>query len=90
VLRRPFTGLASVGHRPPPAAAPTTLLCDRFPVREQAANSRIPTVIIHGDRDAAVPRPNESNTADHAPMAHVLPLVHRTGTQPRRGRPARL
>lgn len=68
VLRSPFTDLADLGsvHYPEPLVR--LVLRDRFGVREQVAASRVPTTVIHGDRDAVVPSAQSAAVAAAAPV----------------------
>jgi len=56
VLRSPFTALADVGAVHYPFLPVRSLLRDRFPVREQIAEVRVPVVVVAGDADEVVPR----------------------------------
>ncbi|TMR07664.1 alpha/beta fold hydrolase [Nonomuraea turkmeniaca] len=55
VLRSPFTDLAAAGQANYPFLPVRLLLRDRFPVAEQIAAVRAPTVVVYGTRDTIVP-----------------------------------
>jgi pimeloyl-ACP methyl ester carboxylesterase len=62
VLRSPFTDLASVGRVHYPFLPVRTLLKDRYPLAEQLARVRVPTLIVYGSDDRIVP-PDLSRSA---------------------------
>jgi poly-gamma-glutamate capsule biosynthesis protein CapA/YwtB (metallophosphatase superfamily)/alpha-beta hydrolase superfamily lysophospholipase len=62
VLRSPFTDLASVGRAHYPFLPVRTLLRDRYPLAEQLARVRVPTLIVYGSDDRIVP-PDLSRSA---------------------------
>ncbi|SDH07836.1 alpha/beta hydrolase [Nonomuraea jiangxiensis] len=55
VLRSPFTDLAAAGRANYPFLPVRALLWDRFPVADNIAAVRVPTVIVYGTRDTIVP-----------------------------------
>jgi alpha-beta hydrolase superfamily lysophospholipase len=55
VLRSPFLDLASVGAHHYPFLPVRALLRDRYPVAENVARVRVPTVVIYGSADTVVP-----------------------------------
>lgn len=76
VLRSPFTDLAAVGAGHYPWLPVRTLLRDRFPVLEHVRTSRVPTVVVYGDRDQIVP-PELSAEVARAAQALVATVVLR-------------
>ena len=71
VLRSPFVDLASVGAELYPYLPVRLLLRDRFPVRDDVARLRVPTVVVLGDRDSVVP-PGQSREVAAAASARVV------------------
>ncbi|SEF20148.1 hypothetical protein SAMN05421837_101247 [Amycolatopsis pretoriensis] len=71
LLRSPFTELAAVGAEVYPFLPVRLLLRDRFPVRDEVARLRVPTVVVLGGRDAVVP-PAQSREVAAAASARLV------------------
>lgn len=71
LLRSPFTDLAAVGAEVYPYLPVRLLLRDRFPVRDEAARLRVPTVVVLGGRDSIVP-PAQSRDVAAAASARLV------------------
>lgn len=65
VLRSPFTELAALGAHHYRWLPVGPLLRDRFPVTKPMARSKVPTVVVYGDRDSIVPPALSAEVADH-------------------------
>ncbi|NRQ35307.1 alpha/beta fold hydrolase [Nonomuraea sp. NN258] len=66
VLRSPFTDLAAAGRVNYPFLPVGTLLRDRFPLAEQLAGVRVPTVVVYGSGDTIVPPELSRRAAESA------------------------
>jgi pimeloyl-ACP methyl ester carboxylesterase len=55
VLRSPFVDLAAAGSELYPLLPVRLLLRDRFPVKENLARVRVPTVVVYGSADTIIP-----------------------------------
>ena len=73
LLRSPFADLAAVGAEIYPYLPVRLLLRDRFPVKEQAARLRVPTVVVLGGRDSIVP-PAQSREVAAAAAARLVEI----------------
>jgi fermentation-respiration switch protein FrsA (DUF1100 family) len=73
LLRSPFTDLASVGAELYPYLPVRLLLRDRFPVRDDVARLRVPTVVVLGERDSLVP-PAQSREVAKAASARLIEI----------------
>lgn len=71
LLRSPFVDLASVGAEIYPYLPVRLLLRDRFPVRDEVARLRVPTVVVLGGRDSVVP-PAQSRAVAAAASARLV------------------
>lgn len=71
LLRSPFTDLASVGADSYPFLPVRLLLRDRFPVRDEVARLRVPTVVVLGGRDSIV-SPAQSREVAAAASARLV------------------
>jgi fermentation-respiration switch protein FrsA (DUF1100 family) len=71
LLRSPFVDLAAVGAEIYPYLPVRLLLRDRFPVRDEVARLRVPTVVVLGGRDSVVP-PAQSREVAAAASARVV------------------
>ncbi|WP_230862504.1 alpha/beta hydrolase [Amycolatopsis camponoti] len=71
LLRSPFTDLAAVGAGIYPFLPVRLLLRDRFPVRDEVARLRVPTVVVLGGRDSIVP-PAQSREVAAAASARLV------------------
>lgn len=74
VLRSPFVSLAAVGRVHYPFLPVSALLRDRFPLAEQLARIRVPTVVVYGDADEVVPPQQSAAVATTArgPVSTVV------------------
>ncbi|MEU6041212.1 alpha/beta fold hydrolase [Actinomadura sp. NPDC047616] len=66
LLRSPFTELADVGRAHYPFLPVRALLKDRYPVAEQVASIRTPTVVVYGTADSIVPPEQSREVARRA------------------------
>jgi uncharacterized protein len=73
LLRSPFVDLAAVGAEVYPYLPVRLLLRDRFPVKEQVARLRVPTVVVLGSRDSIVP-PAQSREVAAAASARLVEI----------------
>ncbi|MEU8636418.1 alpha/beta fold hydrolase [Amycolatopsis sp. NPDC048633] len=71
LLRSPFVDLAAVGAEIYPYLPVRLLLRDRFPVRDEVARLRVPTVVVLGGRDSVVP-PAQSREVAAAASARLV------------------
>jgi pimeloyl-ACP methyl ester carboxylesterase len=71
LLRSPFTDLAAAGAEAYPYLPVRLLLRDRFPVRDEVARLRVPTVVVLGGRDQIVP-PAQSREVAAAASARLV------------------
>ncbi|WP_290062378.1 alpha/beta hydrolase [Amycolatopsis solani] len=74
LLRSPFTDLAAVGAEVYPYLPVRLLLRDRFPVEEQVARVRVPSVVVLGGADSLVP-PSQSRAVAAAAAARVVEIA---------------
>ena len=70
LLRSPFVDLAAVGSEHYPFLPVRWLLRDRYPVAEQIAEVRVPTTVVHGERDTIVPPAQSRRVAGAAAHLH--------------------
>ncbi|GHG48675.1 MULTISPECIES: alpha/beta hydrolase [Amycolatopsis] len=73
LLRSPFADLAAVAAEIYPYLPVRLLLRDRFPVKEQVARLRVPTVVVVGGRDSIVP-PSQSREVAAAAAARLVEI----------------
>jgi fermentation-respiration switch protein FrsA (DUF1100 family) len=73
LLRSPFVDLAAVGAEIYPYLPVRLLLRDRFPVRDEVARLRVPTVVVLGGRDSIVP-PAQSREVAAAASARLVEI----------------
>ncbi|WP_436391331.1 alpha/beta hydrolase [Amycolatopsis sp. MEPSY49] len=73
LLRSPFTELAAVGAEVYPYLPVRLLLRDRFPVKDEVARLRVPTVVVLGGRDSIVP-PAQSREVAAAASARLVEI----------------
>jgi pimeloyl-ACP methyl ester carboxylesterase len=73
LLRSPFADLAAVGAEIYPYLPVRLLLRDRFPVRDEVARLRVPTVVVLGGRDSIVP-PAQSREVAAAASARLVEI----------------
>ncbi len=75
VLVAPFTSIVDVARQRAPWLPMALLLPNQFDTLAKVARIRVPTLIVHGDRDTEIPFAEGQRLADAIPGARFLPVT---------------
>lgn len=75
VLVAPFTSIVDVAQHRAPWLPMRLLLPNQFDTLAKVTRIRVPTLIVHGDRDGEIPFAEGRTLADAIPSARFLPIA---------------